>query len=142
MSVGDPDLERRLNVARTEALFERHLNKVFGEGHAKFTPQLREHLRQLWRLALDSEPPVEREMTVREEDELIKRIEFAKLQGIPVSRAHERTQAYPSTVGTWQPEAGPAIGRDTSKPPCPTCGGRGLGDYPYACNRCGGSGNG
>lgn len=124
-------LQRRLEVARQEATFEVHLRKVFGERHAEFSKALRDNLRELWRLALHTDVPTARETGARETG-------IREEQGSPAARSRP---PYAATVGKWVPEHGPAAQRDVTCPPCPSCGGRGLGDYPFACNACGGSGN-
>lgn len=110
---------------RYEELFEQHMKESFGDRREDFTVNLTNHLRKLWMLGLKTPRP--EDMTVREED--------AFITGV-------KNKLYPATVGKCSPDWGASDERDRTRPPCPSCGGRGLGDYPYPCNTCGGSGNG
>jgi hypothetical protein len=108
-----------------DKIFEAHLEEAFGEKHKEFTVLLRNRLRKFWLLALKT----------RTGDDMTGHDEDAFLHGVV-------QKSYPATVGTMSPEWGPSSRRDTSRPACRGCGGRGLGDYPYECTVCGGSGNG
>ena len=110
---------------RYEQLFQEHLKEAFGDRKDEFTVQLTDRLRKLWMLGVKTSRP--EDMTPREEDVF--------LTGVVKKQ-------YPATVGKWVPEWTASERRDRSRPPCPSCGGRGVGDYPFPCNTCGGSGNG
>lgn len=107
-----------------EKLFQEHLQEAFGDRREDFTVMLTNQLRQLWLLGLKTRLP--EDMTPRDEDEF--------LTGVT-------GKLYPETVGKWSPEWPASSDRDRKRPACPSCGGRGLGDYPYPCTTCGGSGN-
>jgi len=125
----DPELEGRLFQAREEALFHKHLRQVFGDRHVEFSADLRVMLRELWTLG-----------RVTKESGLVAG-DMHKIYTTPRKRL-TRKQTYPATVGVMSPEWPAASKRDTTRPACPSCGGRGVGDYPHACNTCGGTGNG
>lgn len=167
--VDDPDLPLRLGLARLEALFEQHLRQVFGDRHVEFTKQLRDRLRELWLLGVETrtgddmtsreiEQMFRRPLSQMRDDEFVSATRGAMKKVIqdvergrmptPDEAAHLAPEAlppppkrYPATVGTWSPEWPASSERDTTRPACPSCGGRGLGDYPFPCNVCGGSGN-
>jgi hypothetical protein len=150
--VDDPLLKQRLLRAKSEHAFEQCLGHVFGERHAQFSPQLRRDLFTLWELGLALGPPHCREYEGsngpggfgRFPPELIFDRESAESNpaGVPVTRARENTQTYPAKVGSWSPECPASSERNTTRPACPSCGGgRGMGDYPFPCDTCGGSGN-
>jgi len=107
-----------------EKLFQEHLQEAFGDRREEFSAILTDHLRRLWLLGVKTRAP--EDMTAREEDAFITGAE---------------DKIYPATVGKCSPDWGASDERNRKRPPCPSCGGRGLGDYPYPCNTCGGTGN-
>jgi len=105
--------------------FEAHLQEAFGEKRKEFTVRLTNQLRVLWLLALKT----------RIGDDLTGHDEEKFLHGVV-------QKIYPATVGKTPPGFGSSSRRDRSRPACRGCGGTGLGDYPFECTNCGGSGNG
>ena len=142
----DAELPRRLDVARTEVLFQGHLRDVFGDRHAEFSAHLRGRLRELWRRALETSMPTVREMTAREEEQLLSKnpVVFAHQAAGAMRQAIKTVEnssgSYPPT--TADAGCGPSFGRDTRLPPCPHCGGGGGGLDGFRCLHCHGSGNG
>ena len=103
-------------------LFDEHLLEAFGERHDEFTVALKKRLRALWMLALKTRTGDD--MTIGE-----------FLNGV-------YGREYPAVAKGFVPKMDAATDRDRRRPFCKGCSGTGVGDYPYPCNTCGGSGNG
>lgn len=106
--------------------FKQHIHDTFGDGADSFSDELLERLQHLWLLG-NQEDLAEAE---------------AQEKARKLAMDHGHPKIYPATTGKWTPEWPVSSDRDRSRPACPSCGGRGLGDYPYPCDSCGGTGNG
>lgn len=133
--MSDPDLKTRLSQAREEMLFKEHLQQIFGQRHTEFSSTLRDSLRELWKLAKSSADGTRAHRQQKKFKEALEEQDQTK------QRVMQRPTLYPAKTGKWTPEVPAASDRDRTKPPCSSCGGRGMGDYPYPCDTCGGSGN-
>lgn len=107
-----------------DRLFDEHMQEAFGDRRQEFTVQLTNQLRKLWLMALQT----------RAGEDVTARDEEAFLTGV-----YGRT--YPAVADGMAPKLPASSDRDTRRPMCGGCGGTGMGDYPYACNTCGGTGN-
>jgi len=151
-------LERRLARARSEKAFEDCLRHVFGERHADFSSRLRRDLFTLWETGLALGPLHCRaykgspgpggfgrfppELSYDSPPDSPEVSEPSEPQAKAKLALDPKPKLYPATVGKWEPEWGASSERNCTRPPCPSCGGRGLGDYPFPCDTCGGTGNG
>jgi len=128
---------------RADTLFEQHMVEVFGDRAGDFSESLRANLRGLWERGAVAglrgvvqergpEPP-SRDDEMRQSEQMIQRL--------PEQEVRTDDERYPAVAKGMQPPGFPSGQRDTRVPMCGSCGGTGMGDYPFECNSCGGTGN-
>lgn len=118
--------------------FEEHLHEVFGDGANRFSDTLREHLHKLWELGQEKPDPGHTPLHWGTENDVQMQ---ERLEDAAVPSKGKR-KLYPATIGFEPAGWGAPLDRDRTRPPCRDCGGRGLGDYPFPCHSCNGTGNG
>jgi hypothetical protein len=133
--------------------FEHDLHEVFGERAAEFSAELRGHLKQLWELGSASAPTI---MTVSMDPGVANAVVAVRVaselkgQHFDVTKDFKgeylitpAAEVLPSPIHDEQQKYNPPspYGRGTRVPGgCESCGGSGIGDYPYGCHDCGSTG--
>lgn len=102
-------------MAQDKKAFDRDLREVFGERAAEFNETLRGLLFELWKRGQNP-------------------------TRVPLSRHPVEIEDNPGAIPAVTTQSF-AVSRPAPKGDCRDCGGTGMGDYPWECHACHGTGN-